>query len=134
MNDEEIVPLKRGRDYIAPDGSEIRLLVSGALGGLAHCVLAPGKSSEAVTHRSVEELWYVLEGAGEIWRGAPGERGEVERIRAGDSLRIRPNVRFQFRAIGDAPLKVLIATMPPWPGAGEAVRVPIDAFGTTRGA
>lgn len=130
MNDGEIVSLKREHDYVGPNGSQIRLLVSGALGGLAHCELPPGKSSGAVTHRSVEELWYVLEGSGEIWRAAPDqERGEVHALRAGDSLRIRPNTTFQFRTTGDRPLKLLIATMPPWPAPDETVRVPIDVFG-----
>lgn len=49
-------------DYLAPDGSEIRLLPSLPHGGLAHCTLRPGGVSKAVRHRSVEEIWYVLEG------------------------------------------------------------------------
>ena len=30
----------------------------------------------------------------------------------------------QFRTVGDAPLRFVMYTMPPWPGAHEAERVP----------
>lgn len=60
LADEAVVSLKPDRDYLAPDGSEIRLLVSGEHGGFAHCVLPAGRMSAPVRHRTVEELWYVL--------------------------------------------------------------------------
>ena len=31
---------------------------------------------------------------------------------------------FPFRPVGDAPLRFVMYTMPPWPGAHEAERVP----------
>jgi mannose-6-phosphate isomerase-like protein (cupin superfamily) len=33
-------------------------------------------------------------------------------------------VAFQFRAGASRPLELVIATLPPWPGADEAVAVP----------
>ena len=51
-------------DYEAPDGSEIRLLSQGFYSGLCHCTLRPGQHSGAVSHRTVEELWYFLSGHG----------------------------------------------------------------------
>jgi mannose-6-phosphate isomerase-like protein (cupin superfamily) len=55
-------------DQIAPDGSEIRLLMSLGGGGLCHCTLPAGKTSSAVKHKTVEEIWYFLAGQGELWR------------------------------------------------------------------
>jgi hypothetical protein len=39
------------------------------------------------------------------------------------ALCIPLDVAFQFRATGPAPLEMVIATMPPWPGEAEAVFV-----------
>ena len=56
------------RDAIAPDGSEVRILLGLKTGGMAHFKLAPGQASTAVTHKTVEEIWYILSGQGEMWR------------------------------------------------------------------
>jgi mannose-6-phosphate isomerase-like protein (cupin superfamily) len=116
-------PLPEALDLHAPDGSEVRLLVSGARGSMVHCTLPPGGTSLAVRHRTVEELWYVLEGRGEVWRRL-GDREQVLPVAPGQSLTIPLGAHFQFRALGGVPLRLLIATLPPWPGAEEAVRVP----------
>lgn len=55
-------------DVLAPDGSEIRLLVEVAGGSMVHCTLPPGKVTQAVRHRTVEEVWFFLSGQGEVWR------------------------------------------------------------------
>jgi mannose-6-phosphate isomerase-like protein (cupin superfamily) len=110
-------------DVLAPDGSEIRLLVSGGRGSMVHCRLPAGQTSRAVRHRAVEELWYVLSGAGELWRKAGAEES-VQALRPGLSVDIPPGAHFQFRATGPEALCVLIVTLPPWPGPQEAVRVP----------
>jgi hypothetical protein len=41
-------------DVIAPDGSAVRLLAQLGGGSLAHFELAPGQTSRAVAHRTVE--------------------------------------------------------------------------------
>lgn len=107
-------------DCVAPDGSEIRLLVHGERGSLAHCRLAAGATTFAVQHRSVEELWFVIGGAGEIRRGYP-EGARIDTLEPGVSVRIPTSIPFQFRAHSD--LEIVLATMPPWPGDSEAVRV-----------
>ena len=56
------------RDYIAPDGSDVRILLGLGGGGTAHFELAPGQTSVAVAHRTVEEIWYFLRGRGEMRR------------------------------------------------------------------
>jgi mannose-6-phosphate isomerase-like protein (cupin superfamily) len=65
--------LKTDPDYSAPDGSEIRLLLNVKGGGLAHCTLPPAATTLAVRHRTVEEIWYFLDGTGEVWK--IGRRG-----------------------------------------------------------
>ena len=109
-------------DCLAPDGSEIRLLTSTARGSSVHCTLPAGKASLAVTHRSVEEIWYVLEGRGELWRKLDGREGTVELL-PGVSATIPLGAHFQFRNTGGEPLCFVITTMPPWPGEDEARRV-----------
>ena len=115
-------------DYLAPDGSEIRLLPVMRGGGLAHCVLPPGKTSKAVTHRSVEEIWYCLSGEGEIWRKLDDTEC-LAQLRPNISITIPTGAHFQFRNTGSEPLRILIATMPPWPGEEEAVEVPDRSLG-----
>jgi mannose-6-phosphate isomerase-like protein (cupin superfamily) len=115
-------PLPADYDVLAPDGSEVRLLLSLAGGSMAHFVLPPGQVSRAVRHRTVEEIWYVLNGPGEMWREQDG-RAEVTPLAAGLCLTIPVGTSFQFRAGPDAPFAAVAITIPPWPGADEAVFV-----------
>lgn len=110
-------------DAIAPDGSEVRVLAGLAGGGMACFRLAPGQVARAVTHRSVEEIWYVVEGAGEMWRAQDGV-DDVTRLQPGVSLTIPLGTVFQFRADAAAPLTAIAVTMPPWPGEDEAIERP----------
>src|SRR5881398_3378518 len=55
--------------------------------GMAHFELGPGCTLKAVAHRTVEELWYVLHGRGEMWR-KQGEREEVIPMEPGVCLSI----------------------------------------------
>ena len=115
--------LSQDYDTLAPDGSEIRLLAATSRGSMVHCTLNPGEVSLAVAHRTVEEVWYFLEGTGQVWR----RLGELERtvdVSPGVSLSIPVGAHFQFRTIGDRPLRFVIVTMPPWPGEDEAYPVP----------
>jgi mannose-6-phosphate isomerase-like protein (cupin superfamily) len=110
-------------DAIAPDTSEIRLLVRTTRGSMAHGTLPPGGVSLAVRHRTVEEIWYVVGGRGQVWRKL-GDQEEVIDAGPGTSLAIPLETHFQFRTVGDEPFRFIMCTMPPWPGADEAVRVP----------
>ena len=110
------------RDVLAPDGSEIRLLPQTTGGSMVHCTLPPGAVSLAVVHRTVDELWYVLAGAGELWR-RQGQEEQVEALLPHTAHSIPLGTHFQFRNPGPEPLSLVIVTMPPWPGMDEAVRV-----------
>jgi mannose-6-phosphate isomerase-like protein (cupin superfamily) len=114
--------LQDAYDYLAPDGSEIRLLSKINGGGLAHCTLRPGGVSRAVTHRSVEEIWYVLSGRGELWRKDAVSERRTD-LSPGLSVTICTGTHFQFLTVGMEPLRILIATIPRWPGPDEAVAV-----------
>jgi mannose-6-phosphate isomerase-like protein (cupin superfamily) len=106
-------------DVTAPDGSQVRILLSLAGGSMAHFELAPGLASIPVAHRTVEELWYILDGRGEMWRRDSEGEAEVE-IDAGISLSIPAGTAFQFRCTGVKSLTAVAITMPPWPGEDEA--------------
>ena len=123
MPDFETARLGSHPDARAPDGSDVRILLQLAGGGTAHFELGPGKVSRAVTHRTVEEIWYVLGGRGEMWR-RQGERESVVPLEAGVCLTIPLGTHFQFRSLGPGPLAAVAVTMPPWPGADEALLVP----------
>ena len=110
-------------DVLAPDGSEVRVLLAMSGGSMAHFRLPAGQISLAVAHRTVEEIWYVVSGQGEMWRKA-GDFEEVTPLSPGVCLSIPVGTSFQFRAIGSDPLSVVGITMPPWPGEDEAVIVP----------
>jgi mannose-6-phosphate isomerase-like protein (cupin superfamily) len=110
------------RDAVAPDGSDVRLLLGLKRGGMAHFSLAPGETSTAVTHRTVEEIWFFLSGTGQMWRQLGEDSGSVD-VNAGVCLTIPLGAHFQFRSFGNEPLAAIGVTMPPWPGEGEAVVV-----------
>ncbi len=110
-------------DVLAPDGSEIRLLAQTGRGSMVHCTLPPGQVSVAVAHRTVEEVWYCLEGTGQVWRRLDGAQRIVD-MAPGVSFSIPVGARFQFRNTGKRPLRFIIVTMPPWPGEQEAYPVP----------
>ncbi|MFJ8627941.1 cupin domain-containing protein [Kitasatospora sp. NPDC093550] len=107
----------------APDGAAVHpLLVLEGSGSLAVFALAPGQVSHAVSHATVQELWHVTAGSGELWR-RQGAREETVRLVPGTAASIPLGTAFQFRADedSDGPLRITAVTMPPWPGTdGEA--------------
>jgi mannose-6-phosphate isomerase-like protein (cupin superfamily) len=115
--------LKESYDYLAPDQSEIRLLIQTEKGDIAHCALPPGKTSLAVKHKTINEIWYFLEGEGEVWRKMEGLDEEITQVKPGLALHIPTGAHFQFRNTGETYLKFLITCMPTWPGEEEAVFV-----------
>jgi mannose-6-phosphate isomerase-like protein (cupin superfamily) len=110
------------RDTVAPDGSDVRLLLGVKEGGMIHFELAPNRISKAVAHRTVEEIWYVVAGRGQVWRKQNGH-GAVVDVYPGVSLTIPLGTQFQFRSFGSEPLAAIAVTMPPWPGDGEGIIV-----------
>jgi mannose-6-phosphate isomerase-like protein (cupin superfamily) len=98
---------------VAPDGSGVRPLARtpGESASLAEFELAPGATSKAVRHHELEEVWYFVAGAGEMWL----EGGEPVAVGPGDTLTIPARVAFQFRSRGEEPLRIVGLTLPAWP-------------------
>ena len=127
---------RSGDAIIAPDGSEVRLLLTDEHGAtrcsVVEVTLGAGEISRPVRHRTVEEAWYVLSGTGEVWRCPPGipvTAVPPMRMVAGDAIVIPTGWGFQFRADAGSDLRFVCVTMPAWPGMDEAVDVPEGGLG-----
>ena len=111
--------LASGSSETAPDGSIVRPLLRVMSASMAHFELPAGGTSRAVMHESVDELWFVLSGRGELWRKQDA-REEVVALQAGVCVTIPKRTHFQFRASRQDAVAVIAATIPGWPGDAEA--------------
>lgn len=109
-------------DAIALDGSEVRLLCGLSRGALSVFSLPPKAVARAVTHRTIEEVWYFLSGEGRMWRKL-GDQEAITDVLAGIAISIPTGTHFQFRSDGAEPLIAVAAVMPPWPGEDEVYAV-----------
>jgi mannose-6-phosphate isomerase-like protein (cupin superfamily) len=119
--------LQSERDYLAPNGSDIRQLLDldGGKCSLAHCILPAGHVSAAQRHKTVGEIWYCLQGLGQVWRKSLDEEQKelIVDVGSGKCLTIEAGEHFQFRNRGAEPLTFIIATFPSWPGREEGEEV-----------
>ena len=116
----EATTVADARLVTAPDGATVRVLLATERGSMAQFELASGRTSRAVRHRTVEELWTVIAGRGEMWRRHGTARASVVALEPGVCLVIPVGTSFQFRSLGPSTLTVIAVTMPPWPGDEEA--------------
>ena len=123
-------------DTLAPDGSEIRLLLgepeAATKASLCEVTLGAREVSRPVWHRSVEELWYVIKGVGRVWRCPPDKDTATVKpveVGPGDALVIPTGWSFQFAA-GESALTFLCFTSPPWPGEDEAQPASLGGLGS----
>lgn len=115
-------------DTVSPPGSSVRLLLRGAKGGMIQSTVPVGLTTRPIAHRSVYEIWYVLQGVGELWR-SDGRQQKITPLVPGTSIDIEPGTAFQFRNLSpDTDLKFICVTMPAWPGDEEAIPVPQGAW------
>ena len=119
----EMILLPAKASYLAPDGSQIRELLRIQGANFAHCLLPAGQTTKAVKHKTVEEIWYITRGLGQIWRKFD-DREIVDDLFPGVCLTIPVGTHFQFRNTSPDSLEIMIATSPPWPGPDEAQEVP----------
>jgi mannose-6-phosphate isomerase-like protein (cupin superfamily) len=120
----EATRLPVDRTKVAFDGSDVRVLLTiDNRGGMAHFELGPGKTSRALVHKTVDEIWFVLSGRGEMWRKL-GDQDEVIAMEGGVCLSIPVGTHFQFRSFGYEPLAAIGITMLPWPNENEPLAVP----------
>lgn len=109
----EIHSLESAEAFVTADGSTIRELLGPASGpaanqSLAEATLEPGKETERHYHRESEEIYFVLEGVGEM--EVDGERASVL---PGDAVLISPGAWHQIRA-ADSRLRFLCCCAPPY--------------------
>jgi mannose-6-phosphate isomerase-like protein (cupin superfamily) len=110
----ELHSLGRATPFTTRDGSTIRSLLD--LGtapvcnqSLAEATVAAGASTERHYHRESEEIYYVVEGEGEL--DVDGERAAVG---PGDAVLIPPGAWHQIRASDAGPLRFLCCCAPPY--------------------
>jgi mannose-6-phosphate isomerase-like protein (cupin superfamily) len=106
----------------APDGAAVRVLLGLAGATMALFDLSPGQTSRAVRHRTVEEIWLVLAGSGELWR-EQGRREEIVALQQGVCVTLPRGTHFQFRAARTEALRIVAVTIPRWPGDEEVENV-----------
>jgi len=107
--------LAEAAEVTAPDGSAVRpLCVLPGVASFAHFELTAGQVSQAVSHATVQEIWYVVAGQGQMWRNDGSVESVVDLV-PGVCLTIPLGTSFQFRAGADG-LRVVAVTVPPWPG------------------
>jgi mannose-6-phosphate isomerase-like protein (cupin superfamily) len=105
----------RARDEAEPfttaDGSTIRELLGLPTApvrnqSLAEATLAPGQATQRHYHAETEEIYYVVEGGGEM--EVDGERRQID---VGDAVLIPPRAWHQLRA-GDSGCRFLCCCAP----------------------
>ena len=108
----KVASLAHPEPFTTADGSTIRELFGVATErarnqSLAEAALAPGQATERHYHRETEEIYFVLEGSGDM--EVDGERREV---RAGDAVLIPPGAWHQLRANEAGALRILCCCAP----------------------
>jgi mannose-6-phosphate isomerase-like protein (cupin superfamily) len=108
----------RNREQAEPfttlDGSTIRVLLDATLGdareqSLAEASLGAGGSTQRHYHARTEEIYFLLEGSGEM-----EIEGERRRVVRGDAVLIPPGAWHEIRADGDGELRFLCCCAPPY--------------------
>ena len=113
-------------DTLAPDGAEIRVLLDRPQGAtrlsLAEALVKPGERTACVSHRTIEEMWFIVRGVGRFHRLSPdGSAEEAAEVAPGDALLIPTGYRFWVENTGLDELVFLCCGTPPWPGPDEAI-------------
>ena len=103
--------LQEAEAFTTADGSTIRELLGLPTApvrnqSLAEASLAPGQATERHYHAETEEIYYVVEGSGEMELD-----GEGRPVSVGDAVLIPPGAWHQIRA-GDEQLRFLCCCAP----------------------
>ena len=106
--------LEEAEPFTTADGSTIRELLGLPTApvrnqSLAEATLEPGQATERHYHGETEEIYYVVEGTGEM--ELDGERRQVT---VGDAVLIPPGAWHQIRADQAEPLRFLCCCAPPY--------------------
>jgi mannose-6-phosphate isomerase-like protein (cupin superfamily) len=110
----EIARLQDQEPFVTADGSTIREVAGVPSGNavnqsLAEATVPPGSQTIEHLHRSSEEIYHFVAGAGRLRLG-----GEEADVRAGDTVVIAPGTPHKLFNDGDAPLVLLCCCAPPY--------------------
>jgi mannose-6-phosphate isomerase-like protein (cupin superfamily) len=103
----QVESLAAAEPFTTKDGSTIRELHHTAEQSLAEATLEPGQATDRHYHARTEEIYFLLEGEGEM--EVDGERRHVG---PGDAVLIPAGARHQIRA--EASLRFLCCCAPPY--------------------
>jgi len=103
----QVESLASAESFTTKDGSTIRELHHTGVQSLAEAALEPGQATERHYHARAEEIYFLLEGEGEMEID-----GERRRVGPGDAILIPAGARHQIRA--EAPLRFLCCCAPPY--------------------
>jgi mannose-6-phosphate isomerase-like protein (cupin superfamily) len=106
--------LAEAEPFTTADGSTIRELLGLPTApvrnqSLAEATLGPGQATERHYHAEAEEIYYLVEGSGELELD-----GERRRVRAGEAILIPPGTRHRIEAGETGPLRFLCCCAPPY--------------------
>ena len=101
-----------GVAFVTKDGSLVRELMHPAkhacrAQSLAEALVEPGAVTALHLHRATEELYFILEGSGEMTLGA-----QVFMVAAGDTVCIAPGTAHRIRNTGADRLRILCSCTP----------------------
>ena len=99
--------LAAAEPFTTKDGSTIRELHHTEEQSLAEATLEPGQATERHYHARTEEIYFVLDGVGEM-----EVDGERRRVVPGDAVLIPPGAWHRIRA--ETPLRFLCTCAPPY--------------------
>ncbi len=103
----DVTSLEATTPFKTKDGSAIRELQHTQLQSLAEASLLPGQATERHYHAASEEIYFVLEGEGELEVDA-----ERRTVTPGDAALIPPGARHEIKAA--SPLRFLCCCSPPY--------------------
>ena len=103
----DVTSIAGAEPFTTKDGSTIRELQHTEAQSLAEARLEPGGATERHYHARTEEIYFLLEGTGEIELD-----GERRRVEPGDAVLIPPGTWHQITAV-DA-LRFLCCCAPPY--------------------
>ncbi len=113
----EVRNLDKAVPFTTKDGSTIRELLGPRTApvqnqSLAEATLGPGQATERHYHAVSEELYYVVEGEGEM--EVDGQRA---RVGPGDAILIPPGAWHQLRASAGGQIRILCCCAPQYSDA-----------------
>ena len=108
----EVVNRNRVEAFITKDTSEIREIIAPRNSSiknqsLAEATIAPEQATEEHYHPRSEEIYYILQGEGQMWL-----EGDSREVRAGDGIVILPGKRHKIENTGKVSLVLLCCCAP----------------------